>query len=44
MQDHRSYIYLCEYTGPGKIEEIEKAYNEFYAATLKKHSDMKGSE
>jgi 1-acyl-sn-glycerol-3-phosphate acyltransferase len=38
------YIYLCEYTGPGKIEEIEKAYNEFYAATVKKHSDMKGIE
>jgi 1-acyl-sn-glycerol-3-phosphate acyltransferase len=37
------YIYLCEYNGEGKTEEIEKAYNGFYASALKTHTDMKGS-
>ena len=38
------YIYLCEYNGPGKKEEIERAYNKFYESTLKTHSDTKVSE
>lgn len=38
------YIYLCEYSGPGKIEEIEKAYNGFYKSTLETHSGRKISE
>jgi 1-acyl-sn-glycerol-3-phosphate acyltransferase len=38
------YIYLLEYGGEGKIEEIEKAYNGFYSSVLKTHSDMKGPE
>lgn len=38
------YIYLFEYRGSGKMEEIEKAYNRFYESTLKTHSDKKGYE
>lgn len=38
------YIYLEEYDGAGKMEDIEEAYNRFYGSTLKKHSERETCE